>query len=745
MSQAESRLYPFETAAGLSVPLRIGYVVVWQTVCGLFCLLMAFILLTPTTFEGGVLADITETLTDFSSSNIFRWSPSTAFMNAVLFVILAGYGGTMLAQLPGLLQYKARARLISLIAHWIGFLLAVAYMVRQMTVNRNLLYDLANENAAGKTTLEDITIRLSQGLQVMPMVLVFGIAALFLFQRVVAVKYQETLKQREAIFAYLYLSPYLLTATIFTIGLLILAFYLSFNDLDLFGKAAWVGFDNYKEALEDTRFLISLSNIVWYALIVVVFQTAIALILAVLMNDSFAGRQFFRTTFYAPSVTSPIVISLIFLWLFSATGFVNDVVFRSLKMGPTFSSLGVDVPPGSPGLQWYNTPNRLGDILYLRPFFNDTWQAIFVGAVVLLGLLLIARIYQWVRYQQYDPSALPVILGSLVGVSFGLTILGAILFGFDVEALARNLPRYSVLGMIITALAINRLRPAAYAIRAIHNFVMAVSMWGIVMVLLGLLLGNEPHNVSYGVDALGWSVLGGLLGTFFASSSFEGPRTLTQYQMQNNNSTIVETIPQEEQRSLLDGIAAFGGLTLPILIGLFIVVVVALASETAPYSRVGAMSNERFTTLLTRGPSIAFMTIMLQNIFTTAPTFMLLYLAALQDIPRHLYEAAQIDGANRLQRFWLITVPMLRPVTLLIVVLSTIGTFQLFDQVAILTQGDPANTTMVPVYLIYTTALGDNVQARVGYASAMAFILGAIIFVFTLIQRRYLERGTEQL
>ncbi len=87
---------------------------------------------------------------------------------------------------------------------------------------------------------------------------------------------------------------------------------------------------------------------------------------------------------------------------------------------------------------------------------------------------------------------------------------------------------------------------------------------------------------------------------------------------------------------------------------------------------------------------------------------------------------------------------MLRPVILLIVVLGTIGTWQVFDQIKILTAGGPLNTTLTPVYLIYAEALGTSGPPRMGFAGAMAFILAAIIFVFTFIQRRYIERGTEQ-
>ena len=145
-----------------------------------------------------------------------------------------------------------------------------------------------------------------------------------------------------------------------------------------------------------------------------------------------------------------------------------------------------------------------------------------------------------------------------------------------------------------------------------------------------------------------------------------------------------------------------------------------------------------------RGPSVTWMAIMFQNIFTTIPTFMLMFLAGLQDVPSSLYEAASIDGATSRQQFWKITIPMVRPTILLVVVLGTIGTLQIFDQVKILTSGGPLGTTLTPVYLVYREAIGSQGQIQMGYASAMAFILAMIIFIFTFLQRRFIESGTEQ-
>lgn len=144
-----------------------------------------------------------------------------------------------------------------------------------------------------------------------------------------------------------------------------------------------------------------------------------------------------------------------------------------------------------------------------------------------------------------------------------------------------------------------------------------------------------------------------------------------------------------------------------------------------------------------KGPSVTLMAIMFQNIFTTIPTFMLMFLAALQDVPGVVYEAAELDGATATQKFFRITVPLMRPAILLVVVLGTIGTLQIFDQVKILTSGGPLGTTLTPVFMVYREALGTQGGIQMGYASAMAFILAVIIFVFTFLQRRFIESGTE--
>lgn len=136
-------------------------------------------------------------------------------------------------------------------------------------------------------------------------------------------------------------------------------------------------------------------------------------------------------------------------------------------------------------------------------------------------------------------------------------------------------------------------------------------------------------------------------------------------------------------------------------------------------------------------PSIALNSIMFMNIWSTAPFFMVIYLAALQGIPDSLYEAADLDGANAIQKFFFITVPNLRPVTSFVVIMGLIGTFQLFDQSYIFSAGSggPNNSTLTVVLLIYQYAFKN--LGTLGYAAAMAFVLAIIILAATLLQRKF--------
>ena len=315
-------------------------------------------------------------------------------------------------------------------------------------------------------------------------------------------------------------------ATVLVLGLflfvpIVMALWVSFSDWNgrgspFSGSVGFVGLDNYAQLLTEgglTRqdFMTSLRNNFYYVLMVVPLQTALALFLAVVLNQQMLkARGFFRTAFYFPSVTSSVAISIVFLFLFTGSGVVNELL----------SFIGIDGP---------------------------TWFA--------------------------DPRGLLHLLGDTVGV------------------------------------------------------------WD---------LGSPPTALT------GTSIL---------------------------------------------GLSAWQWLA---------------------------------------GPSVALSVIILLVVWTTTGTFLLMFLAALQDVPAEVEEAAVMDGASRWQSFKAVTLPHLRPTTLLVITLGVIGTWQVFDQVYVMTQGGPSKTTLTPAYLSYEYAF---VSQKWGVAAAMAFVLFLIIFVLTSFQR----------
>ncbi|NMB24433.1 MAG: sugar ABC transporter permease [Firmicutes bacterium] len=128
--------------------------------------------------------------------------------------------------------------------------------------------------------------------------------------------------------------------------------------------------------------------------------------------------------------------------------------------------------------------------------------------------------------------------------------------------------------------------------------------------------------------------------------------------------------------------------------------------------------------------------VIIVGIWSNVGRYMLIFLAGLQDIPRSVYEAAEIDGATGFHSFRYITVPLLRPIVTLVAILGAIGAFQVFTEIYIMTGGGPMNATTTVSYLIYINAFN---YFRMGYASAIAWVLAFVIFAFSTAQRKVLD------
>jgi multiple sugar transport system permease protein len=133
-------------------------------------------------------------------------------------------------------------------------------------------------------------------------------------------------------------------------------------------------------------------------------------------------------------------------------------------------------------------------------------------------------------------------------------------------------------------------------------------------------------------------------------------------------------------------------------------------------------------------PTWAMPAVILMSTWQSMGYSMVIFMAGLQGIPRHLYDAAAVDGATGWRRFWHITLPLLSPTTFFVLVMAVIRSFQVFGQVYMLTGGGPAYATSTIVFYVYEKAF---LSLHMGYASALAWVLFGVVFLLTLVQYRF--------
>lgn len=142
-------------------------------------------------------------------------------------------------------------------------------------------------------------------------------------------------------------------------------------------------------------------------------------------------------------------------------------------------------------------------------------------------------------------------------------------------------------------------------------------------------------------------------------------------------------------------------------------------------------------------PQFSLKVIMVMNIWSTIPMYTTMYLASLQDLPHSMYEAADIDGAGQIRKFFSITVPYLKPITTYVLLTGIIGTLQMFDQAYIFSNGSggPANSTLTVSLMVYRYAFGT--QNAMGYAAAIAILLAVVIMIVSFTAERLNKSDTQ--
>ena len=135
-------------------------------------------------------------------------------------------------------------------------------------------------------------------------------------------------------------------------------------------------------------------------------------------------------------------------------------------------------------------------------------------------------------------------------------------------------------------------------------------------------------------------------------------------------------------------------------------------------------------------PANALLSVMAVTIWSGMGYYMVIYLAGLQAIPRHLYEVAEVEGVSAWQQMLHITIPLLRPSIAVVTVMSSIAAMKVFEEVYVMTQGGPMDSTKTLVYYIYESAF---TEFEMGYASAIGVVLFLLTLVFSLINLRFLR------
>lgn len=137
-------------------------------------------------------------------------------------------------------------------------------------------------------------------------------------------------------------------------------------------------------------------------------------------------------------------------------------------------------------------------------------------------------------------------------------------------------------------------------------------------------------------------------------------------------------------------------------------------------------------------PSLAWVTIIGVTLWWTVGFNMILFLTALQDVPDDLYEAAEVDGATRMNMFWSITLPQLLPIAKIVLLLQVLASFKVFAQILLITDGGPGTATRPVIQYIYEMGF---VRSDLGYAAAMSYILFTVLLILSVIQLRSGGRG----
>lgn len=598
-------------------------------------------------------------------------------------------------------------------------------------------------------------------------------------------------EQRKIFWGFLFASPWIIGFFIFVVGPALASLYYSFTNYKLGKEPIWTGLDNYRQLImaegrDGRNFRSAMFNSLYYAIVGVPLQVGAALGMALILNTAVRGVRLFRLIFYLPVILAggPAILLAWRYMLASNGGFINNTLgslsdnfflFNWLYRGfifivEGFNGFFIGLTKGDPtGPFTFFLPAFIG-FMALFALARGEWSEIkhnFAQRVVeiigfVIGGLLVAV---GLMSTPIDPSwtyiwGVMVVVGWWINTHRGQHVRATV---WQIAGLG-----LLVVGFILTAIT----PPQAGLPDDKIGYLTAITL-SAVPVLLTFAKHIDRRLLSMGIIAL----LGIVLIRVAPYQLLDGKAEVLVRYLTFQTAILQPDNLEYLNKGYIGGYMDAAGLFI-LLIAILVVVMLLRDNRVRRYILIGACVmfgviavssgvdgvryfqahaqlaqaegkvNYHFARFIDATKSFPdnnqdpkWLTsdlwvkpsLILINMWS-AGAGMLIFLAALKGVPRSLYEAAEVDGANRMQRFFKITLPMISPAMFYNVVIGMIGALQTFEAVYILRNNDTQTSVMSAAFYLYQRTFE---QANIGEGSAMSWVLAVIIVALTIMQFRY--------
>lgn len=602
-------------------------------------------------------------------------------------------------------------------------------------------------------------------------------------------------EQRKVFWGFTFAGPWLVGFFIFVLGPALASLYYSFTDYQLGEKIQWAGLDNYRKLLlvegrQGRQFNTAMLNSFYYALIGVPLQITAALVMAMLLNNEIRGIRVFRMIFYMPVILAggPAILLAWRYMLASNGGFVNEAsrqiaasffVFDYLYRGfiylmEGFNGFYIGVMRGDPiGPLQFTFPAVLA-LLILVPMASGEWsegkRVLAWRSAQIVGIVILFRVMsKGLVAQPVDPSwiylgGIALLAGILVlawqnkpglrtlqwgGLGVLVIVAGMALARANFDPVDSQASRY-LLPVLVAAAAIGGSLVGVWSRRKFQVLAAAAALMAVI-ILIRLIPGQlDGHHLNvlaryltFGstikhtddLDYLNDVYPAGLMSSLWFYGLLVG--ILIAVALLNERYA-------QARRYVMDAALIFFAL---FAIGSFLdartyfQAFLDIADATGKVNYHFALFHQAISQFpdktriplwmnseLWSKPALILITMW------SSGTGMLIFLAALKGVPRSLYEAAEVDGASAIQRFFKITLPMISPAMFYNIVIGVIAALQTFETIYILQTPLTRDSLSSAAFLLYSRTF---TELRIGEGAAMSWILVVIILTLTVLQFRF--------